>query len=255
MLFTADSGVGGAHDLYFTSMTGAIATTTRVVHAIAPSTSGVTLFGAQTFVTDTRAIFALDDVVANQSRLFTVDLGAAPGTFAPVLVPGSGAFPAGSSGLTSTGVKSLTSTTADGLDIVFASDQGAAAGHLQLYSSPLVAPTPTVLGAAGLDVGTAALVGQTVFFTQLAATSAKPLTVWTNTIGHTGETEVSGTEITGMSSAVKLEAFSRTRALYFSQTNTGIANLWLTDVGSAPVMLAGPSAAGSPAISYKSNED
>jgi hypothetical protein len=255
ILFTAD-GAGGARDLYVTTMTGGAPTTKRVVQVAAPTTGGVSLFGARTFVTATRAIFALDDQVGGQARLFTVDVAAA--TFAPVLVPGAGAFPASGTGLATVGTRALAAPTPNGSAIVFATDQGTgAAGHLALYSSPLAAPAPTLLGTAGLDLGAVPPpAGATVMFAQAAAGSAKPVTVWRNTIGHAGETAVSGAELAGTTSAAKLEVYSPTRALYFAQDSTGVATLYVANVGGgAPVALSQASASGVPSLSFKTDAD
>jgi hypothetical protein len=119
----------------------------------------------------------------------------------------------------------------------------------------LAVPAPTRLGAAGLDVGTDALVGSSVFFTQAAAATAPPVTVWRNTIGHTGETQVSGAEITGTSNAVLLEAFAADRLFYFAKDSTGVARLWTTDGASAATALSAASASGNPPISYKTSAD
>ena len=151
ILFTAD-GAGGARDLFYTTMSGAVPTTTRVVQAAAPSTTGVSLFGAHTFVTGTRAIFTLDDQVAGQSRLFAVDLTAGNTTFVPVVVPGAGTFPASGTGLTSfCHARSPRRRGRRRGDRVRDRSGHERGGHLALYSS-LGPPTPTLL-ASGLDVG------------------------------------------------------------------------------------------------------
>ena len=79
--------------------------------------------------------------------------------------------------------------------------------------------------------------------------------MWRNTIGHAGETAVSGAEISGMMAAAKLEAYSATRALYYAQDSTGVAQPYVTDVGGATTALSQASASGTPNITFKTNAD
>ncbi len=242
VLFTADSysnttASSNVNELFFTSVNGGTPTTTKVV-TIANDTpsAGVSVAATPAFVTDTTAVYTFDDTKGGRAELFSVDLTGAPGTFTPARI-GSGAFPG-----SSTGAFNIL-TSADGLSVVFESDQGSTTGIERLYSSPLASPTLTQLGANTLPItAVAPLVNQTVFFVQEAnaAGPAAPATLWTNSIGHAGESKISGGEIAGANGFTgQFQAYSSTRAFYLSDdVSFSRAQCWVNDVGGAPKALS-----------------
>ncbi len=231
VLFTAASGFAGTEELYFSALSNGAPTTSVVAAVPSVSHHGVVFDPAHAFLSDTRAYYWVDLQVKDRMDLFTLDLTATPIT--PTPIEGLGSF-----GIT--GVQKVLAT-ADAANLVLMTDQTATTANFHtIYSSPADGSTAATLIGGGdtLECTGFSLLGQTVFFTHTAAPDKAPINLFTNQIGHSGETQLSGSEVESDEGVNVYEGITPTTAIYFVPKDTPPTELYSSSLGAAPVQLS-----------------
>lgn len=224
VLFGATTGPGSSFDLYYATISGTSVTTTKVVNSTATSSQGVRLFQGCGFVTETKALYQLDDLMTNRRELFFLDLS---GTPASVRITTGAAFPGTS------GVENVF-PLANGAGVIFRTAQGGTtAGNDGLAYASLTpvpgavrfTPTNTQLNGATWP----SLRGTLVVYSR---SSGATYPVYVYNTATTVEWQLSGAEVTNSTGFAAF--FGAGRVLYSVVPSTGPTEIWTAAVGPAP---------------------